>query len=221
TFLLASLEELEGHPDQALEGYLRAFQQDERHEGLAERLIQSLNARKRFQEADQMLRLFERGLTVPEPAGASFTAVPARRRLPPALARLGCETALQLRDGLRVVELARRAVPEDARDYRDHLWLADVLTRAGQPAEARRVLEGLVERSGDVADSWVALIQHLVREDDWERAEATLAQAQRRLSGENTQYIGLGQCYEALGKVDQAEQSYRLALTAAPADPLA
>src|SRR5262249_44638453 len=108
----------------------------------------------------------------------------------------------------------------DARDYRDHLWLADVLTRAGRSGEGRRVLEKLVERSGDLAEGWVALIRHLVREDEWGQAEDALTRAQRRLSGDNTSYTGLGQCYEALAKVEQAERAYRLALKSAPTDPL-
>jgi tetratricopeptide (TPR) repeat protein len=221
TFLLASLDEREGHFDRALEGYLRAFQQGERHEGLTERLMQALNGRKRFLESEQVLRLYERSAAVAETAGAVFAAVPGRLPVPPALARLGCETALELHDSLRAVELARLAVREDARDYRDHLWLAGVLTTAGRTSEARRVLERLVERSGDVAEVWVALVRHLAREEAREAAEDALARAQRHLSGEDPQYIGLGQCFEALAKVDQAEQAYRLALTAAPADPLA
>src|SRR5207248_5850925 len=139
--------------------------------------------RKRFIDSEQVLRLYERSPALADTAGAAFAAVPARLPLRPALARLGCETALQLRDSLRAVELARLAVPEHARDYRDHLWLADVLRTAGRTGEARRVLERLTEWSGDVADVWVALIRHLVREDEWGPAEDALARAQRRRSG--------------------------------------
>src|SRR5262249_39620745 len=147
-------------------------------------------------------------------------AAAARVQVRPALARLGSEAALQLRDFSRAAELARRAVPEDTRDYRDHLWLADVLTMAGRSGEARRVLDRLGERSGDFAEVWGARIRHLVREEEWGQAEDALARAQRRLSGNDTSPLGLGQCYEALAKVEQAERAYRLAQQSAPADPL-
>ena len=77
TFLLASLDEREGYLDRAVDGYLRAFQQGERHEGLTERLMQALHERKRFTESEQVLRLYERGPAVTDTAGAAFAAVPA------------------------------------------------------------------------------------------------------------------------------------------------
>src|SRR6266542_6944547 len=112
--------------------------------------MQAINERKRFTESDQVLRLYEQGFAAPDTGGGTFAATPAHLRVRPALARLGSETALQLRDFPRAAALARLAVPEDARDYRDHLWLADVLTLAGRSGEARRVLDRLVERSGDL-----------------------------------------------------------------------
>ncbi len=218
--LTASVDEAEGRTDAALEGYLRAFDRGERHEGLVERLVQLLSERKKFVDANRVLRTYQEDSALA--AGASPFAPPAGRApLKLSLARLGSEVARQAGDSARAVELAVQAVPPDARDHRDHLWLADLLERAGRTPEARQVLERLVEHAGDIPDTWVALIRHLARMGERERAEDALARAQKRLGREpGQQYAGLAECHEALGKAEQAERLLRLVLAEAPADPL-
>src|SRR5207245_8860305 len=107
----------------------------------------------------------QRAVAGPVPAGGGGGLAPAPGPagppLSPALARLGAEAALHQGDRPRAAELARLAVPDDARDYRDHLWLAGVLESAGRRAEAGHQLERLVAWSGDIADPWVALLRHL------------------------------------------------------------
>src|SRR5262249_60936920 len=113
------------------------------------------------------------------------------------------------------------AVPAEARDYRDHLWLANVLEQAGRLPEAGRVLERLTRSAGDVAEAWVALLRHLTRAGQWERVADLLAEAERQLSaGPEPQHLGLARCYEAAARVEDAERTYRLAVKAAPGDPL-
>src|SRR5262249_32769674 len=107
-FLAASLDDALDHPEDALQNYLRAFELGDRHEGLVARLAQLLCERRRFLDADRVVRQYEE-------AGGAVRA---------GLARLGADAALRTRDLGRAVALARRAVPDDARDHRDHLWLA-------------------------------------------------------------------------------------------------
>jgi tetratricopeptide (TPR) repeat protein len=204
--LAARLDEIEGRPDRALENYLRAFEQGDRHEWLAERLVRLLMERQRVADAAGVVRIYQQ-----EAEGR----IGRGQALPPALARLGCEAALRLRDLSRTAELARLAVPENAHDYREHLWLADVLESAGRPTEAGRVLERLTETSGDIPDTWVALLRHLVHLGRWERVEGVLEKAAAKLEG-----AGLARCYEAAARVKQAERAYRKALKEAPADSL-
>jgi tetratricopeptide (TPR) repeat protein len=203
--LAARLDEIEGRAERALDNYLRAFEQGDRDEGLTERLVRLLMQRQRFLDAARVVR-------VSQETGARAARGPA---LPPGLARLGCEAALRLRDFSRAAALARLAVPEDARDYRDHLWLADVLESVGRPVEAGRVLGRLTETSGDIADTWVAFLRHLVRLGRWERVQGVLEKARAKLEG-----AGLARCSEAAARVEQAELAYREALKAAPADSL-
>src|SRR5262249_26470077 len=143
--------------------------------------------RQRLVEADRVLRRCEQaGLTDASRAGsvslALFPLPAPAKPLPASLARLGCEVALRQRDHQRALELAPRAVPADSRNHLDQLWLARLYEKLGRPAEATRVLERLAERSGDVAEVWVALVRHLVRTGQRDRAENVLPRAQRRLS---------------------------------------
>ena len=204
--LTARLDEIEGRPERALDNYLKAFDQGDRHAGLAEHLVQLLLQRQRFVDVARVVRVYQQ-----EAAGAALT---------PALARLGCEAAQRLRDHPWAAELARLAVAEDARDYRDHLWLAGVLESAGRPPEAERVLERLTATSGDIADTWVALLRHLVRVGRWGRVGGVLERARARLGADERQGAGLARCFEAAARVEEAEQTYRKAVEAAPDDPL-
>jgi tetratricopeptide (TPR) repeat protein len=216
------LEDLAGHAVEAVTLYLQAFDLGERGEQQSVYLVRLLLDRQRLLEADRLLRRCERegmGDAV-SPGEARFTLFPPPARtkpLPPALARLGCEAALRQKDRERALELATRAVPADGGSYRDQLWLAGVYETAGRPAEATSVLERLAERSGDVTEVWVALVRHLVRIGQRDRAEDVLPRAQRRLSGvDNLWPLALGRCQQALGKTELAARTYRLALQAAP-----
>ena len=215
-FLAARLDEADGRPDSALDKYLRAFDQGERPEEMIERLAQLLCERQRFIEADRIVRTYQQQAAPAAPEGAAHVPV-----LSSSLARLGCAAALHLRDHSRAVELARLAVPENARDYRDHLWLARVLTEAGRDTEAGKVLERLTENSGAIADTWVALLRHLVRAGQWEDVRDVLPRARRRLTaGIEPQWVGLARCYEVAAQTEQAERAYRRALKDAPGDSL-
>ena len=203
--LRARLDEIEGRPDQALDNYSLAFQQGDRDEGLAERLVQLLLNRQRYRDAARVVSVYQQDLALAADNG----------RLTDRLARLGCEAALRLRDFSRAAELARLAVPANARDHRDHLWLANVLETAGRPDEAGRVLERLTQTSGDIADTWVALLRHLARLGKWKRVEEVLEKAIARLDG-----VGQARCYEAAARIEEAERAYVEALKAAPGDSL-
>src|SRR5204862_529250 len=74
----------------------------------------------RFAEADRVAQLFQMGLL--------------RRDF----ARLAAEIAQQAGATERALDLARQAVPNDDKDYRDWLWLGALRTSAGRKIEAER-----------------------------------------------------------------------------------
>src|SRR5262249_43317986 len=63
----------------------------------------------------------------------------------------------------------------------------------------------------------VALIEYLISRNQREQAEAEIHNAQARLGAERAP-LAVAQCYEALGRPDQARAWYQKALAAQPAD---
>ncbi len=151
----------------------------------------------------------------------SFYPLPTPRPLTAALARLGCDLAVRQKDFSRALELAPTAVAIDADSHLDLLWLAGIYEQAEKLDEATRILDRLTQRFGDLGESWVALVRHLVRAGRRDRAEDALARAQQRLSGiDDLWQLRLAECCEALGRNEQAERYYQLAHKAAPSSPL-
>ena len=81
------------------------------------------------------------------------------------LGRLAAEIALRNQQHERALELARQAVSADSRDYRDHIWLGQILWALDRPAQAEQALRHAVALADQAPDAWVALIQYLARTD--------------------------------------------------------
>jgi predicted Zn-dependent protease len=162
--------------------------------------VELLVERRRFVEADRALRRAE------EPGP-----------LCPELARLGADVAARLRDYPRAVELARRAVPGETRDYREQVWLGRVLAAAGQVREAEAVLRHCADRSPEFAEPWVALAEVLARDGQWARAEEAVAAVNRSVAPERRP-TALARVYEAIDRCDLAEKQYAEAARTSPDD---
>ncbi len=200
--LEARLDELAGNGDKALEGYLRAVDLGDRQPDVFRRAMQLLYERRRYAEADLLLRKLPDQLVA---AGG--------------LDRVAAEVLLG-RDGGRALELARRAVPESSKDYRDHLWLGQICLAAGQAAAAEKPFRRALELAGDAADPWVVLVQYLVRVGRRDEAEETIRRAEQALPTARAA-LPIAQCYEALGRPELAEKRYEGALATKPASAAA
>jgi tetratricopeptide (TPR) repeat protein len=198
--LEAGLEELDGNLERAVESYQRAIELGNRQPGIIRRVVQLLFERRRYAEAEQIIRkLLEQEHT---PVSGD-------------LGRLAAEIALRNQQHERALELASQVVPAASRDYRDHIWLGQILWALGQQAKAEDALRHAIELSDTTPDTWVALIQHLARTGQATKAEATVLEAQRKLAADRAP-LALAQCYEAVGRKDEAEKHYRAALAARP-----
>ena len=91
------------------------------------------------------------------------------------LGRLAAEVALGSRNRNRSLELARQAVPRDSPDFRDHLWLGQILWLLDERGEAEASFRRAVELAPTVLDSWVALVLYYRRIEQPSKAEAILA----------------------------------------------
>jgi len=203
--------QLRGEQDAAVEHYRRAIELGGRNPGLVRRLVGLLYRQHRYLEAERVVRQVEEG----------------QERFSPELGRMASELSLRTADLDRSVALARQ-VAAGSKNYRDHLWLGQVLgilarrVEAGQRDEIladaeeslRRAL-GLAEKRPEV---WVALVRFLARNQRTGEAEAAIAQARSAISAEQAP-LALAQCYEALEKLPEAETHYLAALRSDPDNP--
>jgi tetratricopeptide (TPR) repeat protein len=198
--LQAVLAEQDGNLDKALDHYLQATKQGERRPEVLRRLLELLTERRRYAEADQVLRDLR-----------------AQVSLAGALARLGAEVALGTNDPEQALELARQAVPPGSTDYRDHLWLGQALVVLGKRADAEAALRRAVQLGPTAPEAWVALVQLLAGSGQRAEAETAVGEARKALTGEQAP-LALAACYEALAQWDEADEQYRAAVTARPDD---
>jgi tetratricopeptide (TPR) repeat protein len=202
--------------DQALKYYQEAIDMGEHSPAAVRRTIQILFQKQRYADADKLLRQLDR-LQVP------FT---------PELTRLWVELLFQQGEFDLAVAKARQVISEKSDDYKEHLWLGQILGIAARranmqkhgkefsdlAAEAEKSLRRAVELKGDVPETWVALVGFLSSVDKTSAAEEVIDLARGKIPAEKAP-IALAQCYEAVEKNDLAMEQYKLALAAKPNDP--
>lgn len=198
---LAQLDDLQGKPEAAVANFLRAVLLGEQRPAVIQQLVRVLTDRGHHLAAEEMIRK----LRAQSPS------------LLVGLERPAAEVALFKRDINQALELARKAVPSDSKDYRDHIWLGRLLWAAGMPAEAEASLRRALALADQVPETWVALVQHLVRTDDKKQAEAVIRQAEDKLP-RGTALLDLAQCYDMIGNADRARGFYEAAFAARPED---
>jgi tetratricopeptide (TPR) repeat protein len=197
----AELEERGGRPEQAMNEYGEAINLGDRSPRVVRRMLDLLNKRLRFREAAQVIRQLKKQAPLSEE-----------------LKRLEVDIALRNHEGNNAIQRALELVNPDSNDYRDVLWLGQVLKESGQrPEQAERHLRRAVELGPNVPETWVALIEFLASQQQLEQAQAEIAKAQTKLPKEQAD-LALAQCYEAIGKPEAARKHYSAAITARPQD---
>jgi len=198
----AEIDDLVGNQDGAIKGYLRSIELGMHGLQVIRRAVQLLFERRRYDQADELIRkLQDQGL----PSGD------------PRLQRLAAEVSLQANDLARALDLARKAIPANSKDYRDRLWLGQILWAAGEPAKAEPQLRRAVELAGNAPDAWITLVQYLARTGQKEQARAAIEQARVRLPGDRAP-LALARCFAEVGDVEQARAQLQAALAARPDD---
>jgi Tfp pilus assembly protein PilF len=197
----AEIEELKGNLEQAIANYRRALDLGDRSPRHVRQLVQLLYQRQRFDEADQEIRKLQ-----------------AQAPLSTDLQRLAVDISLRNQDPARAITLAQQAVAADSRDYREQLWLGQVLAASGKRAsEAEAPLRRAVALAPTMPEVWITLVQYLSATGRSADAKAVIATAAAQLSADNAP-LALAQCHEAVGDVDNARQQYGVALTKRPDD---
>ncbi len=193
----AEVAELQNHPEEAITQYKEAMRLGERGERISRRLVELLYKQQRYREAqDEVAHLRRQG--------------PEAQRL----GLLEAELSLHNRDPLRAAQLAMQAAPAESKDYRDVLWLGQILAANPDKAtEAEAALRRALAMEEKVPETWVALIQFLAVRGKAKEAQDVLARAESRLAGDQRP-LALAPCHEALGQLDRAQEQYREALRA-------
>jgi Flp pilus assembly protein TadD len=209
--LQAHLNGVAGNAAGELDGYQRAFDLGERQLPTVQRLVQMLAERGRFVEADEVLRKAQQNLIL----RGDF-------------ARTAAEIALHVRNFERAVVLARLYVPEGVTDPARMLWLGQLYVDAGHPQEAEAHFRAVIDQAFDAErkvlrydplEGWLRLVALLVRDKRPQDAEAVIEKMRQQLPAEQLP-LALGDCFEKLGKLAQAETQYRAGLDLRRNQPL-
>jgi tetratricopeptide (TPR) repeat protein len=196
-----NIEDVNGNVDKAITQYRSALALGERNPLISRRLIQLLSSLARYDEAEEELRKLE-----------------AQSGLDLQMRRLQAEAALHTRKLDRAIALARQAVPANSTDYRDYLWLGQLLSAdKARESEAEQALRKAVDLSPRTPDAWLALCRHLVTHGKAAEAETVIAQARQKLDPQSLP-LTMGQAYETLGQYNEAAQQYESALARQPTD---
>jgi tetratricopeptide (TPR) repeat protein len=194
----AEIATLTGNPEQAILHYRSAMSLGDHSPRVVRPLVQVLYQCQRFSEADQEIRRLQ------------------KQALSGEMSRLAAELSLRTQDPVRAERIALDALKADSTDYRDFLWVGQILAASGRnPQEAEQKLRRAVALGEAHAETWVALVQFLVVRDRKPDAQAVLDEAQSKLPPDQAP-LALAQCQELLGRLDQAQNHYRAALAAKP-----
>jgi tetratricopeptide (TPR) repeat protein len=193
----AELEDLRGRPDEAIARYRQALDRGVRDPRVVRQLVQILSTQQRYGEAEQLLK--QLGQQAPLSAD---------------LQRMAVALSLQNDNYARAEELVRQAAPAGSGDYRDQLWLGQVLATGNRVSpEAEKALRRAVELADTVPVTWVALVEYLTDAEKLPQAKVEIEKARRKLAPADAP-LALGQCYEMVGVLDKAREQYQAALKA-------
>ena len=198
---LADIAELEGDTAAALVHYQRAIKLGERTPSVIARTVQLLSERQRYAEVEAILSKFR-----------------GEEAVMGTLRRFEVESSIRRNDTQRAIELARKAVPPDSTNFRDHLWYGQVMWLTGQLPDAEKAFRKAAELAKDQPLPWVRLLQFYVITKQPEQAKDAFAEAKKRLS-EKDSPVALARCYELIGDKAGTLRLYQAALAANPDDP--
>lgn len=195
----AEIDEMQGKADQAIANYRLAMDLGSRDPQVLRRLVALLSRARRFEEADQEVRKLHKQL--------------GHR---PEWTRLAVALSYQRKDLGRAEQLLRQSIAEDSKQFRDHLWLGQVLAARGEASpEAEKALRRAVELAPTEPEVWIGLVRFLARASRIDDALKEIANAETKLP-EETRALALAQCYDHLGAHERARSLYFDALKKQP-----
>src|SRR5439155_9051458 len=124
----AELDELQGRPDQAIANYRRAVDLGSRDPQAMKQLLILLSQAQRFDEVEQLLVRMQKQLGTTDEVVRYYIAHSYNRH-----------------DFKKAEFLIKQVVASNSTNYRDHLWMGQILSTSGQtPEEAEKALRRAV-----------------------------------------------------------------------------
>jgi tetratricopeptide (TPR) repeat protein len=199
TLAEADLAQVRGNKELAIAKYRTAIRQGARHPTVCRQLVQLLLQQQRIQEAEQEIEQLKQ-----------------RAPLTGDLCRLAAAFSLFHKDFDSAERLVRSQIALDSTDYRDYLWLGQVLAARGETsAEAEVALTRAVALDETAPEAWMALIRYLLQTDRADQARQKMAVARAKIKGPQ-KALFLAQCCEMLDDLEQAGRLYEEALREQP-----
>jgi tetratricopeptide (TPR) repeat protein len=196
----AHVHEKEGNPEQAIKDIKVAIDNGDTSPDVVGRLADLLMQRGRHDEADAELRRLQQPLVAADPD----------------LNQLAARIALWKQDYKQAVERIRPLVNKPSPEFKHLIFLAKVLVET-KPKEAEQHLDRALQIAPKEPAVWVARVQFFARMKRFEDALAAVEQAGKQLEPKDRELI-LGQCYEGLGRLEDAQKHYKKALDDRPED---
>jgi tetratricopeptide (TPR) repeat protein len=190
----ARLCDLEKAPDVALQLYLKAIKLGAWDPTAVGRAVVLLHQRHRYKDANALVGQLPKDFLFPQ--GAEVIAA---------------DTALRGPDKAHALALAERAVSADSKDYHDQLWLGCMYCMGGKEDKAVAAIRRARDLAPDAPETWLTLVEFLVRADRKKDAEAEVEAARKRLTAPEAA-AALAQCHEMVGQTDRARELYQVAL---------
>ena len=200
--LFAEIAGMQGDVPTAIERLQQAMRLGRANPAVIRQLVSLLYLSNRLEEAQQALDLIG-----PDGLGG--------------MERVSAELDMKAGQFDNAVALAERSLAgREQHTADDLLWFGQLLARAGKTERAGEVLQQAVEVDPGKPAVWMALFSSQLAADQRRTAEQTLTKGSEALAAPFGQMF-LGQGQELLGRIDDAEQSFRAAVAAAPTDPVA
>ena len=195
--MFAEIDGLKGDVNSAIERLQRSISLGPTNPAVMRQLVSLLYATNRIEEARMALASLG-----PDTAG---------------LERLSAEVEMRAGKLEEAVALAERTVAADSTNADELLWLGQLLERSGKRGQAAEIVERAVAAAPKRPETWLTLCSLQLAEGKRKAAEQTLDRAADKLTGPQ-RGLTLAQGSEMLGRLDDAERSYREAVAAAPED---
>jgi tetratricopeptide (TPR) repeat protein len=197
--LVGQISDMQGDEDLALANYLEAIKFGETNPSIVSRAVALLVARRRYLEADQIIRRLQ----------------VLQSQLTTEMAHVATEVSLRLNDGERALSLVSQAAA-DSKDANEHIWAGRVFSALGRSDDAERRFRKALELDETSSVAWLSLIKHFGRTSQTEKANAALAEAERKIPPAEAP-LAVADALDAIGgRFDDAEAKYKSALAVAP-----